>query len=116
MAEGSRFYEAREAMPEAERREHADARVRWIAEHAFRNAPALCMSPGPTYKKVDQRDHLTLSYQAGDQAPPAEAERSLLQRFKEACRLNLGAIERVARGTMAPDGKPIVDERPQGEK
>lgn len=96
-------------------------KVRGMFVHPSQLASAVAGQPGIgayrlVCRKVERRDHLTLSYEAGDQAPPAEAERSLLQRFKEACRLNLDAIERVARGTIAPDGKPIVDERPQGEK
>lgn len=96
-------------------------KVRGMFVHPWQLASAVAGQPGIgayrlVCRKVDQRDHLTLSYEAGDQAPPAEAERSLLQRFREACRLTLDAIERVARGTIALDGKPIVDERPQGEK
>jgi hypothetical protein len=65
---------------------------------------------------VERKDHLTLSYEAGDGLQRVEVEASLGRHFREVCRLNLDAIERVAKGTLARDGKPIVDERPQGEK
>jgi phenylacetate-CoA ligase len=67
-------------------------------------------------RKVDRRDHLTLSYEGGDVVGPAELEEALGRKFKDLCRLNLDAIERVASGTIARDGKLIADERPQGEK
>lgn len=42
MADGtSPFYDEREVMSAEERREHADGKVRWIVEHAFRNAPGV---------------------------------------------------------------------------
>ena len=66
-------------------------------------------------RSVDRKDHLTLRYEASEDAPPAELERALARQFRELCRLNLDAFERVPRGTLEP-GKSIVDERPQGEK
>lgn len=96
-------------------------KVRGMFVHPSQLAGVVAGQPGIgayrlVCRKVGQKDHLTLSYEAGDEAPPVEAERSLLARFKDVCRLNLDAVERVARGTIAPDGKSIVDERPQGEK
>lgn len=67
-------------------------------------------------RKVDRKDHLTLSYEGGEAAGAAGREEALGRTFKEVCRLNLDAVERVASGTIARDGKLIVDERPQGEK
>ncbi len=64
-------------------------------------------------RKVGQKDHLTLAYEAGE---GGEGEESLGRRFQEACRLRLDAVERVPPGTIAPDGRTVVDERPQGEK
>jgi phenylacetate-CoA ligase len=66
-------------------------------------------------RKVDQRDHLTLSYEGGEGSGPV-LEQVLAQAFKDLCRLNLDAIERVASGTLPRDGKLVIDDRPQGEK
>lgn len=67
-------------------------------------------------RKVDRKDHLTLIHEGGEAAGLAGLEAALGRKFKEVCRVNLDAIERVASGAIPRDGKLIVDERPQGEK
>lgn len=95
-------------------------KVRGMFVHPSQLAGVVASLPGiEAYRlvcrKVDRKDHLTLSYQGGGQASRAELERALGRAFKDVCRLNLDAIERVAEGAIAPGGKLIVDERPQGE-
>jgi phenylacetate-CoA ligase len=96
-------------------------KVRGMFVHPAQLAGVLASHPGVgayrlVCRSVDHKDHLTLSYEAGEGVPRAELEQSLGRQFKDVCRLNLDAIERVAKGAIAPDAKSIVDERPQGEK
>jgi len=96
-------------------------KVRGMFVHPSQLAGVVARHPGIEAHRlvcrlVDRKDHLTLGYEAGEDVPRDEVEQSLARQFRDVCRLNLDAIERVPRGTLASDGKPIVDERPQGDK
>jgi phenylacetate-CoA ligase len=96
-------------------------KVRGMFVHPSQLASVVAKHPGIeryrlVCRTVDRKDHLTLSYEAREDLPRSEVEQSLARQFRELCRLNLDAVERVAGGGLAADGKPIVDERPQSEK
>jgi len=96
-------------------------KVRGMFVHPSQLAAAVSSQPGVeayrlVCRSVDRKDHLTLRYEAGEGVPEAALEQSLGRQFKEVCRLHLDAIERAPEGTIARDGKFIVDERAQGEK
>ncbi|HTP51872.1 MAG TPA: hypothetical protein VMK42_14355 [Anaeromyxobacteraceae bacterium] len=96
-------------------------KVRGMFVHPSQLASVVARHPGVERYRlacrfIEHKDHLTLSYEARDEVRRDEVEPSLAHWFRELCRLKLDVVERVATGTLAPDGKPIVDERPQGEK
>ena len=81
-----------------------------VARHPFVERYSLVC------KSVDKKDHLTLRYEARMDQSTGEGDKSLAALFRELCRLNLDAVERVSPGTLASDEKPIRDERPQEVK
>ncbi len=96
-------------------------KMRGMFVHPGQLAAVVARHPGVEAHRlvcriVEHRDQLTLSYEAGDGVPRAEVEASLARDFKEMCRLNLDAVERVPSGSIPRDGRAIVDERPQAEK
>jgi phenylacetate-CoA ligase len=94
-------------------------KVRGMFVHPTQLASVMADHRAEAYRlvcrKVEHRDHLTLRYERAEPLGPA-AEEALGRSFKELCRLSLDAVERVEAGALPRDGKPIVDERPQGEK
>jgi phenylacetate-CoA ligase len=91
-------------------------KVRGMFVHPSQLAGVVARHPGVeahrlVCRTLERKDHLTLSYEAGEGLPRIEVEQSMARLFRDVCRLNLDAIERVPRGTIASDGKPIVDER-----
>ena len=96
-------------------------KVRGMFVHPSQLALVVARHPGIeryslVCRTVDRKDHLTLRYEARADLPGNEVEQSLASQFRELCRLNLDALERVAAGALAPDVKPLVDERSQNEK
>lgn len=66
-------------------------------------------------RTVDGKDFLAFRYETGDDVRERnDLAKRFGESFREVCRLNLDRVERVPRGSIAADGKPIADERPPG--
>lgn len=96
-------------------------KVRGLFVHPSQLASVIAKHPSVgryrlVCRTVERKDQLTLRYEAQGDVPREELEPSLARQFRELCRLNLDAVERVAPGTLPDDAKPIVDERSQDAK
>jgi phenylacetate-CoA ligase len=67
--------------------------------------------------RIDEKDVLTFHFEAKENdIRTREMEDSFKAVFHDICRLNLDKMERVPKGFIPTDSKPIVDERPSGSK
>ncbi len=95
-------------------------KVRGMFVHPSQLASVVAKFPGiEKYQlvcsRINQKDFLTFRFEPGGVVQISEEmTQSFRDQFRDLCRLNLDSVERAPAGSIPPDAKPIVDERPSG--